>query len=122
MRSQRTATVWLLALGGLTTASATGAADIAADPTDYRTLFDTLQPGDTLALAPGDYADGLRITGVNGQADAPIVVQGPATGAPAVFLARAGANTIDITESSYVATRNIVSFRQACVTPARAGQ
>lgn len=87
-------------------------ADIDADPTNYRTLVDTLGPGDTLRLAPGDYRDCLRISGRHGEANNPIVVEGADVfGGGVVFY---GANctgirsaTIFVEDSSHLVIRNI---------------
>ncbi len=58
------------------------AAIVPADPSNYRNLIPTLQPGDTLELAAGDYPDGLPVTDLEGTATDPIVITGPETGAP----------------------------------------
>ena len=83
------------------------AADVPADPSNYRARFARLAPGDTLRIAGGDYTQGLRVQGVHGAPGAPITVEGPSSGAPARFLARAGANTIDLENASYVTLRNL---------------
>jgi len=78
-----------------------------ATPSDYQSRIKDLKPGDTLELAAGTYTQGLSITGQNGAADAWITVRGPATGAPATFVAKAGRNTIEIKNSSYVAIQHL---------------
>ena len=83
------------------------AEDVTAGPGDYRDLFDTLSPGDRLVLVSGDYTDGLRITGVHGDAGAPISIVGPADGPRARFLSRPCCNTIDIQDSSYITIQNL---------------
>jgi len=80
----------------LATVSA-GAAD--ANPSNYKSVLSTLKPGDTLNLAPGTYASGLDVSGLNGTASAPITIKGPAT---AIFEGRSCCNTVEITNSSYV--------------------
>jgi len=79
-------------------ASATAGA-VDANPSNYKSLLATLKPGDTLNLAPGTYASGLDVSGMNGTASAPITIKGPAT---AIFEGRTCCNTIEITNSSYV--------------------
>ncbi len=81
--------------------------DRPADPTNYRTVVTTLRPGDTLRLAAGSYGI-LSISGLNGRPDAPIVIEGPTTGA-AVFNADSGpcCNTVELRNSSYVVLRNV---------------
>ena len=85
------------------------AAEISADASNYRQLIGTLQPGDTLHLAAGTYTTLLSIDGLNGSSDAWITITGPESGAPAVFEADPGpcCNTIEISDSSYVAVRNL---------------
>ncbi len=80
---------------------------INASPEDYRDLVARLKPGDTLALAPGEYRDGLRIHHLTGSAQAPILIRGPAGPRPARFIARAGANTVSIVDSGYVHIRDL---------------
>ena len=80
--------------------------DIAATPENYRTLVGRLAPGDTLRLAPGRYTRGLRIRGLHGRKDAPITIEG-APGGKSVLVARAGANTCDLTDASWIAISNL---------------
>ncbi|MEB2311423.1 MAG: right-handed parallel beta-helix repeat-containing protein, partial [Polyangiaceae bacterium] len=84
------------------------AADIPADPSDYKAKVGTLTPGDTLVLAPGRYRT-LTLSGLNGSDAKPIVIAGPSSGAPAVFVADPGpcCNTVEIKDSSYVVLRNV---------------
>ncbi len=78
------------------------------NPSNYLTLLDQLQPGDTLALAAGTYTDGLPIYDMNGTATMPIKIEGPEAGT-AVFLANPCIcyNTIEIQDSSYIEIRNL---------------
>jgi hypothetical protein len=83
-----------------------------ADPSSYRALLATLEPGDTLLLAPGVYDDpaappGLPIFGLHGAPDAPITITGPEAGPRPVFLGRATHNTIRIADASHVVVRNL---------------
>lgn len=98
-----TAGIWLLAF--LVTAPAT-AAELNANPSDYRKILATLKPGDTINLAPGKYSQ-LTIAGLNGSPDAWITVTGPTSGPPAVITGKAGYNTVEIVNSSYVAIENL---------------
>jgi hypothetical protein len=59
-------------------------------------------------LAPGTYTAGLRLHGLHGRADAPIVIEGPAEGAPAVFTGDAGRNTVSIADAAYLTVRYLV--------------
>ena len=83
-------------------------AEVPATPADYTAKVAALKAGDTLKLAPGDYQAGMNLFDLNGAAGSPIVIEGPASGAPARFLGVNGKNTIDIRNSSYVTIRNLV--------------
>ena len=78
-----------------------------AGPEEYRQALKTLQPGDTLRLRSGVYREGLPLHRLSGTADAPIVIEGPADGPAAVFLARAGHNTVSIVDARHVTVRNL---------------
>jgi len=77
-------------------------------PDTYLALVPKLKPGDQLSLAPGIYREGLPLRAVRGEEGRAIVIEGPASGAPAVFLARERHNTISLRESSHVVIRNLV--------------
>ncbi len=83
------------------------AADYAAGPEDYRDILPRLQAGDRLLLTAGEYTRGLPLHGLQGRADAPIVIQGPARGPRARFPARAGANTVSLVDVAHVQIRNL---------------
>jgi parallel beta helix pectate lyase-like protein len=85
---------------------ASTAAAVDGDPATYEGIVPTLQPGDTLTLAPGTYAGNLDIAGLNGSEAMPIVIAGPADKS-AVFTGNACCNTVEITNSSYVVLRNL---------------
>jgi len=57
-----------------------------ATPDNYRRLVDRLRAGDTLALAPGEYRDGLRLHNLAGEPGRPITITGPARGPAARFV------------------------------------
>ncbi len=78
-----------------------------ADPANYRGMLDRLQPGDILALEPGDYR-GLTVAGLNGEPGACIVIAGPTTGRRARIFGEPGHNTVSIEGSSYVVLRDLV--------------
>jgi hypothetical protein len=90
----------------LTSVAAT-ATERTAGPGDYRAALWTLKPGDTLRLKAGVYTEGLSIAYLNGTEAAPIVITGPATGAPALFLARPADNTVSLVNTSYVTIRHL---------------
>ena len=93
-------------VGLLTTQLALGA-EYSATPADYLRALPNLKPGDSLRLAPGLYARGLRIRAMHGEPGRPIVITGPTSGEPAVLVAVAGANTVSISDSSYIEIRNL---------------
>jgi hypothetical protein len=84
------------------------ATEYTVTPQTYTERVAQLKAGDRLLLGPGHYRDGLRIHGMQGSADAPITIQGPASGAPAVFLGRENANTISIRDSAHVLIRHLI--------------
>src|ERR1700723_2503980 len=73
----------------------TEAADIHADPSNYRTHLPALRAGDTLHLAAGTYSR-LPVTKLNGTPDGWITITGPESGAPAVISGASGSNTVEI--------------------------
>lgn len=78
-----------------------------ATPADYLTLLDGLAPGDTLRLAAGTYDGGLPLHDMDGEDGNCIVIEGPATGSPAVFEGSSSRNTVSIDTSSYIVVRNL---------------
>jgi hypothetical protein len=78
-----------------------------ASANDYLELLKKLQPGDTLQLAAGEYRRGLPIHHMRGTSALPIVIRGPEGAKPAVFVARADANTVSILESAHVHIRDL---------------
>jgi hypothetical protein len=80
---------------------------IQANPTTYKSLIAGLLPGDRLLLAAGTYTQGLRLHGKNGQANKCIVIEGPATGSPALFVGSDLWNTVSFRDTSYVVVRNL---------------
>jgi hypothetical protein len=89
-----------------------------AEPHNYLTLLLTLQPGDTLLLAPGRYGvdgqgrdtdqpPGLPVYRLHGTPQAPIVITGPESGPWPVLLGRAGANTVRLGDTSHVVIRHL---------------
>lgn len=80
---------------------------ITANPSTYKALLTTLQPGDRLLLAPGTYTQQLRISNKNGQPNRCIVIEGPASGAPALFQGSSTFNTISLINVSYMVFRNL---------------
>jgi hypothetical protein len=80
---------------------------IQATPSNYKSLLAGLQPGDRLLLAPGTYTQQLVFSGKNGQPNRCIVIEGPATGTPALFTGSDIYNTISLKNVSYLVFRNL---------------
>lgn len=80
---------------------------IQANPSNYRSFIAGLLPGDRLLLAAGTYTTGLNLWNKRGQPGKCIVIEGPASGSPAVFLGSSSWNTVSFKNSSYIAVRNL---------------
>lgn len=78
-----------------------------AGPANYRPYLARLGPGDTLRLEPGIYRRGLPLRGVRGEPGAPVIIEGPASGEPATFVARSGRITVSLIDVAYVEIRNL---------------
>jgi hypothetical protein len=83
------------------------AADYRAGPDDYRQILSRLQAGDRLLLEAGEYLRGLPLHRLAGEAGNPIVVEGPAQGERARFIARKGSNTVSLLDVSHLVIRNL---------------
>lgn len=97
---------FFVGLALLSLAASALASALSANPSNYRQLMRTLQPGDTMILAPGQYPP-LAITNLNGRRDAWITITGPSSGPPALIAGEAGSNTVEIMNSSYVAIESL---------------
>jgi hypothetical protein len=75
-------------------------------PSNYQSIVDQLQAGDSLILAPGGYAP-LRINGRNGTPGAWIVIRGTGSPSQTVINGEPGYNTVQIDGSSFVAVENL---------------
>ncbi|MBD0318697.1 MAG: pre-peptidase C-terminal domain-containing protein [Gemmatimonadetes bacterium] len=80
---------------------------IQANPSNYRSYIAGLEPGDRLLLAAGTYTQGLPLWGKNGAPGKCIVVEGPATGSPALFTGSDSWNVVSLKDASYIAVRNL---------------
>lgn len=74
---------------------------------DYGSIVAGLLPGDRLQLAAGTYRGGLDLRNKNGQPGKCIVIEGPASGLPALFEGN-DQNLVRLENSSYIAVRNLV--------------
>ena len=77
-----------------------------ANPSNYRKMISTLQPGDTLTLAAGNYPL-LVLQHLNGIPNNCITITGPASGPAAVIQGVNGNNTVEISSSSYLVLKNL---------------
>jgi hypothetical protein len=79
---------------------------IQATPSNYRSLIAGLLPGDRLLLAAGTYGH-LPLHGKNGEPGKCIVIEGPASGSPALFTGSDSWNIISLKDASYITLRNL---------------
>lgn len=108
MRVTRSSRLWSLLLLVLVPVASPEAAIHVVGPEDYREVLARLEPGDTLALQPGEYREGLPVHGLVGTEEQPIHIAGPETGDPAIIHPRRGSNTVSIVDSRWVTVRNLV--------------
>ena len=103
------ALAWVVVLLVSLSSASVQARELTADPTTLRTVLPTLIAGDTLTLAPGNYAGRIQLDNLNGTVSAPIIITGPSSGAPAIVVADPGpcCNMIEIRGSSYLILRHI---------------
>jgi hypothetical protein len=80
---------------------------IQATPSNYRSQIAGLVPGDRLLLAAGTYTQGLPLHNKHGQPGKCIVVEGPASGSPALFTGSDSWNIVSLKDASYIAVRNL---------------
>ena len=80
---------------------------LSVGPTDYRDVLAGLQPGDTLQLAPGDYARGLPFEGIAGTAGSCIVVEGTPGGARPRILGSDSFNLVAFRDASWIKVRGL---------------
>ncbi len=80
---------------------------IQATPSNYRSLIAGLLPGDRLQLAAGTYTQGLPLHNKNGEPGQCIVIEGPASGSPALFTGSDSWNLVSLKDSSYITLRNL---------------
>lgn len=105
--SRQFAIAGALAMALLIWAGVARARVIQGTPERYFELMRSLSPGDTLQLSSGIYARGLSIHELQGRADQPITIAGPEQNPAAIFLGRAGANTISLVNAAYIVIRNL---------------
>lgn len=80
---------------------------IQAGPSDYVSKVANLIPGDRLQLAAGTYGQYLNLYNLHGQPGQCIVIEGPASGSPALFTGSDTRNIVSLWDSSYIALRNL---------------
>ena len=83
------------------------AAELSANPKNYRAVLKTVKPGDTLTLAAGTYLR-LPLLELNGTPEAWITITGPSSGPPAVIVPGGPQyNAVEIVDSSYLSIENL---------------
>jgi hypothetical protein len=80
---------------------------IQVDHNNYRSKVTSLVPGDRLLLAADTYDQFLDLYNLHGQPGQCIVIEGPASGAPAVFTSSNTRNIVSLMNASYVVLRNL---------------
>lgn len=104
---QRIHTMRKLILISMIFSLAAAAEDIrVADDGGLRKALAELKAGDIIVLAPGTYAGGLRLDGVHGTADAPMVIRGADADRRPVI--QGGVNGMHFSRISYLAIENLV--------------
>ncbi len=93
-----------LALIGITAQ----AAQLTANPANYRQQLKQLQPGDTLQLQPGTYRHGLSLHHLHGKPQQPIIIQAEDPQHPPRFVAAAKRNTISLRNASHLIIRQLL--------------
>ncbi|MGL1832967.1 right-handed parallel beta-helix repeat-containing protein [Rhodocyclaceae bacterium SMB388] len=76
-------------------------------PDTYRQALPSLQAGDMLILAPGEYTRGLPLRNLAGTAEAPITITGPDSGPPAVLFGRDGQITVSLINVSHIILQHL---------------
>lgn len=94
-------------LGLFALAGSVCAVDYQAGPDDYRNFLPRLVAGDRLVLRAGDYLRGLPLRDLAGETSRPILIEGPASGDRARFIARSGANTVSLVDVRHLVIRNL---------------
>jgi hypothetical protein len=77
---------------------------ISANASNYTSYLGGLMPGDTLALAAGNYTGQLNLSDRNGTPASPIVIMG--AGNTTIFLGNACCNTVNITDCSFLVIKD----------------
>jgi hypothetical protein len=106
----------LLIAASLAAAHVAQADVLNGNPSNYRSLLSSMQPGDTLQLASGTYTQGLPISSRAGTAQAPLIIQGPPDQS-AVFIGRSCCNTVQLDTVAYVEIRNLTLDGQDIAGP-----
>ena len=73
---------------------------------ELRVALTRLAPGVTLRLDPGTYGGGMHLRGIEGRADAPIVIEGPPGVRPAV-VREGGRQALHLSDCRYVIVRRL---------------
>lgn len=73
---------------------------ISGNTGNYLQKIGVLQPGDTLLLEPGTYANNMKLVNINGKPGQPIVIVG--SGQSTIFIGNACCNTVSLTKCSFL--------------------
>jgi hypothetical protein len=86
---------------------------IQATPSNYRSLIAGLLPGDRLLLAAGTYTQGLPLHNKHGEPGKCIVIEGPASGSPALLTGSDIWNVVSLKDSRTSTSVSIATHRRA---------
>ncbi|MBN2270914.1 MAG: right-handed parallel beta-helix repeat-containing protein, partial [Sedimentisphaerales bacterium] len=90
----------------LTACALLEADDISIDNSaQFRPAITKLKPGDTLLIAPGDYAGGIYLANTSGTKDAPITIRGADPDNPPLFAG--GGQAFHLADCSYITLANL---------------
>ena len=76
-----------------------------ANSPQLRTAIRNLQPGDTLLIAPGDYAGGISLADTSGTENAPITIRGADPNNPPLF--SGGGQAFHLADCSHITLANL---------------
>ncbi|HLB74893.1 MAG TPA: right-handed parallel beta-helix repeat-containing protein, partial [Sedimentisphaerales bacterium] len=99
-------TLYFVLITILTASALLEADDISIDnSSQLRTAITKLKPGDTLLIAPGDYAGGIYLADTSGTKDAPITIHGADPNNPPLFAG--GSQAFHLADCSYITLGNL---------------
>jgi len=105
MRQYKPVLYVVSALAFMLCAPANAARITVATSSQLRSAIRKLQPGDTLLIAPGDYAGGIYLADTSGTKDAPITIRGAEPNNPPLF--SGGGQAFHLADCSHITLANL---------------